>query len=219
MPKTPKKTRKRKRNPTTKSRKVTGTLRKGVTNPDRRDREYLTPKEVLKLRKGAESVGRHGTRDGLIILMLYLHGLRVSELANMKWTDIRLDAGQIHVRRLKGSTDSIHDLRGDELRTLRKVKRAYPDSPYVFTTERSTQITGSAIQKLVRRAGIVSGLESKVGIIHPHMLRHSTGYALANRGVDTRTIMHYLGHKNIQHVVRYTALSTERLRNILPEGG
>ena len=43
--------------------------------------------------------------------------------------------------------------------------------------------------------------------IHPHMLRHSTGFKLANQGVDTRSLQHYLGHKNIQHTVRYTELT------------
>ena len=198
-------------------RTVTGTQRKGITNEDRRRREYLTKQEIERLRKAAANVGRHRARDSLIILMMYLHGLRISELVDLRWSHVRLDDRQIHVRRKKGGTDSIQDLRGDELRALRRLKKEYPAGSHVFVTERDTPITGSAVQKMIRRAGQLSGLQKKVGIIHPHMLRHSTGYALANRGIKTRIIQGYLGHKNISHIVRYTKLSTEQFRHILPE--
>ena len=92
---------------------------------------------------------------------------------------------------------------------LRKLARAYPETPYVFVTERKGPLTDSAFRKIVARAGVVAGLDFP---IHPHMLRHSTGFKLANDGQDTRAIQHYLGHKNIQHTVRYTELSSDRFK-------
>lgn len=71
-------------------------------------------------------------------------------------------------------------------------------------------MTDSTFRKLLQRAGE----EAKLSFpIHPHMLRHSTGFKLANEGRDTRSIQHYLGHKNIQHTVRYTEISPERFKN------
>ncbi|QDU53857.1 tyrosine-type recombinase/integrase [Aeoliella mucimassa] len=95
-------------------------------------------------------------------------------------------------------------------RALRRLKRDYPDSPYLFTTERQGPLTDSAVRKIVTRAGEVAKFAFP---IHPHMLRHSTGYKLANDGHDTRAIQQYLGHKNIQHTVRYTQLSAARFKD------
>ncbi|MCK4819425.1 tyrosine-type recombinase/integrase, partial [bacterium] len=102
---------------------------------------------------------------------------------------------------------SVHPLRGPELRALRKLQREYAESPYVFVTERKGPLTTSTIRKLIARAGEKAGLPFS---IHPHMLRHATGYKLANDAHDTRAIQHYLGHKNIQHTVRYTELTSNR---------
>ena len=111
---------------------------------------------------------------------------------------------------LKNGVPSVHPLRGSELRALRKLARDYPDSPYLFVTERKGPMTTSAVRKVLARAGQAA----KVGLpIHPHMLRHSTGYKLANDGHDTRAIQHYLGHKNIQHTVRYTELAADRFKD------
>ena len=218
MPKTKGKKTRRKKLSTSVSKKVRRkSPRKGILHKDRRNREYLTPGEIKRLRHAAAGVGRHGHRDSLVILMMYLHGLRVSEIIDLRWSDLHLKQSTVHVRRIKGSTDSLQAIRGDELRALRKLHRLYPSGSYVFVSERGTPLTGSLLQKMMQRAGEESGLDSELGIIHPHMLRHSTGYALANKGTDTRTIQGYLGHRNIAHTVRYTELSVERFRHILPE--
>ena len=144
-----------------------------------------------------------------MILMAYRHGLRVSELVALRWSQIDLKQGLLHVIRLKNGITSTHPLFGPELRALRVVRRDYPDTEYVFMTERKAPITDSTFRKIVARAG----REAKLGMpIHPHMLRHSTGFKLANDGQDTRSIQHYLGHKNIQHTVRYTELSPVRFK-------
>ncbi len=123
---------------------------------------------------------------------------------------VDLSHGRLHVNRLKDGVPSVHPLRGPEIRALRRLRREYPDSPYVFVTERRGPLTDSAVRKIVARAGENAGLGFPV---HPHMLRHATGYKLANDGHDTRAIQQYLGHKNIQHTVRYTELSTGRFRD------
>ena len=180
------------------------------TNAERRSREYLTGAEVEALMSAAGRTGRHGNRDKTLILIAYRHGLRVSELVNLRWEMVDLQAGLIHVTRLKNGVPSIHPIRGVEIRALRRVKREYPDTDYVFVSERKGPLTTATVRKLLARAGEVAHLPFSV---HPHMLRHSTGYKLANDGQDTRAIQHYLGHRNIQHTVRYTELSPDRFQN------
>jgi len=179
------------------------------SNAARRKREYLTPDEVEKLLQASSKLGRHGTRDRTLVLLAYRHGLRVSELVALRWDQVDLKAGLLHVARLKNGIASTHPIRGPELRALRELRRQYPDSPYVFVTERGGPLTPATFRKLLARAGEQAKLPFP---IHPHMLRHSTGYKLANDGHDTRAIQQYLGHRNITHTVRYTELSPERFR-------
>jgi len=179
------------------------------SNLDRRSREYLTPAEVEKLLQASSKVGRHGARDRTLILLAYRHGLRVSELVALRWEQIDFKAGLVHVSRLKNGLASTHPIRGVELRALRELRRAYPDSPYVFVTEREGPMTPATARKLIARAGELAKLPFPV---HPHMLRHACGYKLASEGQDTRAIQQYLGHKNITHTVRYTELSPERFK-------
>ena len=151
-----------------------------------------------------------GHRDRTAILLAYRHGLRVAELVALRWDQIDLKQGLLHVNRLKNGTPSVHPLRGPELRALRRLQRDYPDSPYVLVTERKGPLTTSTVRKMMARAGGKAGLPFSV---HPHMLRHSTGFKLANDGHDTRAIQHYLGQKNIQHTVRYTELAPGRFHS------
>jgi len=177
------------------------------TNKEQRTREHLTPDEVARLRKAARELGRHGHRDATMLLIAYRHGLRVGELVDLRWSQVDLDAAVLHVRRLKGGTPSTHPLTGRELRDLRRLGREYPPTSYVFVSERGGPLTDSAVRKIVARAGE----NAELGLpTHPHMLRHSCGYKLANDGVDTRAIQAYLGHRSIQHTVRYTELAAGR---------
>jgi type 1 fimbriae regulatory protein FimE len=184
-----------------------GKLPKKPRNKDVRSREYLTEKEVDKLMAAAKSVGRHGHRDASLILIGYRHALRVSELVALRWDQTDLGQGLLHVVRRKNGVDSTHPLRGPEIRALRRLQRDYPATPYVFVTERKGPLTASTVRKLLARAGTRAGIGFPV---HPHMLRHGCGYKLANEGHDTRAIQHYMGHKNIQHTVRYTELAPDR---------
>ncbi len=108
---------------------------KRVTNAERRSREYLTPSEIEDLITAAGKVGRHRHRDKSLILLSYRHAFRVTELIALRWDMVDLKQGRIHVTRLKGGSDSVHPLRGPEIRALRRLQRDY-DSPYVFCSER-----------------------------------------------------------------------------------
>ena len=138
-------------------------------------------------------------------------GLRPSEALGFKWTDFDLAPGSgaktFHVRRLKGSNDSVHTLDRDEVSALRKLKAA-STSTFVFVSERGGPLSPDMIARIVERAGEAA----KLGFhVHPHMLRHATGYALANEGTDTRLIQDFLGHASIANTVRYTRLAPGRL--------
>lgn len=177
---------------------------------DKRSRKYLTTDEVTRLRAAAKKVGRCGDRDALIVLMMYRHGLRVGELCSLKWDQVQLDKGVIHINRAKNGSASVQPLGGDETRALRKLRREQPTNAYIFTSERKGPMSSRTVQAMIERAGVVAGIEFPV---NAHSLRHSCGYALANAGTDTRSIQAYLGHKNIQHTVVYTQLSSNRFNS------
>jgi type 1 fimbriae regulatory protein FimE len=178
-------------------------------NQDTRSREYLTPTEMETLLEAAASSGRYGHRDRTLLLLMYRHGLRVSEAISLRWEQFDLKAGLLSVRRLKKGVPSTHPLRGPELRAPRQLRREWPGSPYLFVSERGGPMTASNVRKLVTRGGHAAKLTFP---IHPHMFRHACGYKLANEGHDTRSLQHYLGHKNIAHTVRYTDLAPDRFK-------
>ena len=143
-----------------------------------------------------------------MILLAFRHGLRAAEIVDLRWDQVDLGRNAcLHVRRVKNGLPSVHPLQGDEMRALRALKR---ESTFVFVSERGTPFTRAGFAKMVARLG--QEAKFKFGV-HPHMLRHACGYALANRGHDTRALQAYLGHKNIQHTVRYTELSPTRFKD------
>jgi site-specific recombinase XerD len=176
----------------------------------RRQREYLTVKEIGLLMDTARQRGRYGHRDATMILIAYRHGLRAAELCGLRWDQADLGRGLLHVRRIKNGTPSVHPMGGVEIRALRRLKREQPESRYVFLTERLAPMTTAGFRKSLARIGERAEFAFPV---HPHMLRHACGFKLANDGQDTRALQHYLGHKNIQHTVRYTELSPERFKS------
>jgi integrase len=181
-------------------------------NAELRTREYLTDAEVAKLIDAAKG-NRHGQRDATMILLTYRHGLRAAELVDLRWDQIDFDHATLAVRRVKRGSPSTHPLQGDEMRALRKLQREQePKSPFVFTSERGSPFTTAGFARLVERAGVAAGFEFQA---HPHMLRHACGFALANKGHDTRSLQAYLGHRNIQHTVRYTELSPGSVQGLL----
>jgi type 1 fimbriae regulatory protein FimB/type 1 fimbriae regulatory protein FimE len=189
------------------------TVKKGGRRSSRelgRTREHLTPDEVTRLATAAKK-NRHGHRDALMIMLAFRHGLRATELVELRRDAIDLNTGMVHITRVKNGTSSTQPLQGDTMRALRQLFREAPASPFVFVSERGAPFTRAGFQKMVARAGVEAGFEFGV---HPHMLRHATGYAQANRGTDTRTIQALLGHRQIQHTVRYTELSPNRFKDL-----
>lgn len=176
-------------------------------NSELRTREYLSDKEIETLRKAARAHQHHGLRNDAIILLMFTHALRVSELTALRWEQVDLSKGILHVKRIKNGTHSTHPLRGQELRILRQVARDYPNTNYVFISERKAPLSTRSIRHLISDAGKLAGLPFP---IHPHMLRHSTGFYLANKGHDTRAIQGYMGHANIKNTVIYTELAPNR---------
>jgi len=174
-----------------------------------RTREYLTAAEIETLIAAARKSSRYGHRDATMILIAYRHGLRASEVCDLQWHQVELTAGRLHVRRSKRGTPSVHPIQGDELRALRRLQREQPPGPHVFTSERGGPMTPKSFHTLIARLGERAGMPFP---IHPHMLRHACGFALANAGHDTRALQAWLGHRNIQHTVRYTELAPDRFK-------
>ena len=188
-------------------KRAVGPLRR--PNSELRSREHLTETEVEKLIEAAKG-NRWGHRDATMLLVAYRHGLRASEVTELRWEQIDWKSATLHVRRVKNGKPSTHPIRGDELRALRKLKREAPKSPFVFVSERGGPFTVDSFNWMVKRAGHKADFPFQV---HAHMLRHAAGYKLAGDGHDTRSIQDYLGHKNIQHTVRYTELSPTRFKD------
>jgi integrase len=131
----------------------------------------------------------------------------------LEWSQVDLDSASLHVRRAKNGKPAVHPIRGDELRALRQLRRE-TTGPYVFTSERGTPFTTDALNRHIKRLAAKTKIKTKIGFqVHVHMLRHACGYALANARHDTRSIQDYLGHKAIQHTVRYTELAPTRFKD------
>ena len=181
---------------------------------DQNAKNFLTSSEMKKFLAAARK-SRHGVRNFCLMLTAYRHGLRVSELVDIRLKDLDLETGRLFVRRLKGSLSTHQPIEGDELRAIRawlRERENYPNasSNYLFLSERGP-MTRQSINYLVEQNGKRAKLNFK---INPHMLRHSTGYYLANKGCHTRLIQDYLGHRNITHTVRYTRTAAHRFEGL-----
>jgi len=176
-------------------------------------RDYLTRDEVDSLLCAAKNRPRHATRNCAMILIAYRHGLRASEVTGLRMSDLDLLSSTIYCRRAKGSRSSLHPMKPDEIAALQKVlqQRKVQANDYVFQSERSEKMSRSAFWRIVSSAGDRAGLPVKA---YAHQLRHACGYYLANKGCDLRLIQDYLGHKQIQNTVRYTALNPARFAGL-----
>jgi integrase len=176
---------------------ATTAARTAAADDHERARDFLGQAEIERLLKAARA-GRHGTRDHLLVLMLFRHGLRVSEAVALTRSDVDLAQSRLWVRRLKGGLSVEHPIQGDELRAIKRWLAARDDHlPWLFVSERRQPMTRQAVNYLLGR-------------IRPHMLRHSCGFALANRGCDLRLIRDYLGHRDPRHTAHYTRTAAVR---------
>lgn len=176
-------------------------------------RDYLHPAEIDRLLAAAKTFPRYGQRNYLLVLLAYRHALRISEVIDIRLSDIDLDSGRIYCRRLKGSVANTHPMEGDEIRAVRRWIKDRPQTAldFLFVSERGSPLTRQSSWRIVAEAGKIAGLELDA---HPHMLKHSCGYFLANKGYDTRLIQDYMGHKQIQNTVRYTQTNAKRFEGM-----
>ena len=175
-----------------------------------RGRDFLGDADIVRL-LGAARRSRHGIRDHLLLLLMFRHGLRVSEAVALRRTDINLDQARLWISRLKNGLSVEQPLAGDELRATRRWLSLREDRlPWLFVSERRQPLTRQAVNYIVARAG----KRANLGHVHPHMLRHSCGFALANKGYDLRLIQDYLGHRDPRHTAHYTRTAAGRFEGL-----
>ncbi len=146
----------------------------------------------MQLIEAAGGAGRHRQRDATLILLMFRHGLRVSEAVALQWADVELEKGLLHVRRGNKAVSSTHRLVDAETRALSALRDGHANTAYVFTSERKAPLSTAAVRKIVARAGAMAGIPFPV---HPYQLRHATAYVLTQTGTDIHTLRRYLGHK------------------------
>jgi len=178
------------------------------------DRKHLVSAEVEKLLAATKGI-RNETRDRCLLLLMFRHGLRVSEACGLQLSQVDIESRVLHVARLKQGLSTTHPLRGDELRAIKAwlTERAKmkPKTDAFFVSERRGPLSRKTVWFMIGRYGELAGLAVEA---HPHMLRHACGFALADQGADTRLIQDYLGHRNIQHTVMYTATNPARFERL-----
>lgn len=178
------------------------------------ERKYLTQIEVERL-IAATKGSRNEARDRCLLLLMFRHGLRVSEACGLRLSQVDTESRVLHVARLKKGLSTTQPLRAEEIRAVKawlvERKRMKPNTDAFFVSERLNQLNRRTAWSAIRRYGELAGLPLEA---HPHMLRHACGYALADQGADTRLIQDYLGHRNIQHTVCYTATNSTRFERL-----
>ncbi len=188
--------------------------RKVKSEPQNPLPEYITEAEFEQMIKSARS-GRHAERNVALLRLSFEHGLRASEVAQARLTQVKINEARFMVKRLKGSLSTEHPLSGEAVRALRAYLRTREDKlPWVFVTERGEPFTRQGLHYLIGSIAKRAGLHH----VHPHMLRHGCGFALANRGRDTRLIQDYLGHKDIKNTVLYTRTAARRFEGLWDKG-
>src|SRR4051795_3921712 len=181
-----------------------------ATDAHERPKDFLNETEMANLLESAKR-GRHGIHDHLLVLMTYRHVLRVSEAIGLRRDDVDLDQARLWVRRLKNGLAVEQPITGDELRAIKRYLATRSDRlPWLFVSERSQPLTRQSVNYLMAVAATRAGLPP----VHPHMLRHSCGFALANRGHDLRLIQDYLGHRDPRHTAHYTRVAGSRFEGI-----
>ncbi|PKB85962.1 integrase [Ewingella americana] len=172
---------------------------------------FLDQKQIEKI-IAATAMGRNSARDECMLLMCFIHGLRVTELINLRVSDVDLKINRISVSRLKNGFAVQHPLQPREVVAIEKwltfrSRFIDADTPWLFLSKHGGQLSRQQFYRLVRKYGETGGLDVQV---HPHMLRHACGFALADKGLDTIVIQKYLGHRNIQNTTIYTGTTASQ---------
>jgi type 1 fimbriae regulatory protein FimB len=195
-----------------KTRKTTG--KAGTLEGGDSDRQHLTGREIDRLLEAIKG-DRNEARDRCLLLLMFRHGLRVSEACRLKLDQVNSDSRVLHITRLKRGLSTTQPLRGDELRAigawLKQRVRMKPTGKAFFVSEQRKALHRSTVNAALKKYSEIAALPC---LAHPHMLRHACGFALADQGADTRLIQDYLGHRNIQHTVQYTASNPARFEKL-----
>lgn len=169
-------------------------------------KNWVTASEVEALRKAARKT-RNPARNELVILMLYRHGLRVSELCGIQLDQLNLEQSTLFVKRSKNGINGMHPMAGDELRLLRRyLRERESELPWLFVSERGTPFARSTINKLLEQCSDAAALPR----VNPHMLRHGCGFYMINNGYDIRAVQIYLGHVSITNTAIYARYSEKQ---------
>ncbi|MGR7268658.1 tyrosine-type DNA invertase [Klebsiella aerogenes] len=184
-------------------------------NSDIKKRNFLTQNEIESLLNAANS-GPHAARNYCLTLLCFIHGFRASEICRLRISDIDLRSKCIYIHRLKKGFSTTHPLLNKVIQALKRwldIRDEYPQSTseWLFLSRKGNPLSRQQFYQIISASGDQAGLPLE---IHPHMLRHSCGFALANMGIDTRLIQDYLGHRNIRHTVWYTASNAGRFYGI-----
>ena len=178
------------------------------------DRKHLTGREVERLIEATKG-SRNEARDRCLLLLMFRHGLRVSEACRLRLDQVDSESRVLHVARLKRGLSTTQPLRGDELRAVKawliQRVRMKPTGKAFFVSEQRQPLHRSTVNLALHKYSAAASLPL---LAHPHMLRHACGFALADQGADTRLIQDYLGHRNIQHTVKYTATNPARFEKL-----
>jgi type 1 fimbriae regulatory protein FimB len=184
--------------------------RSGSKEP-RRSMIFLEPVEVLSVLKAAKA---KGSREWAMILLAYKHGLRASEVCNLRLDDVDMKNGSIVVERLKGSlrtTQAVTEHRGEtllnELKALREWLRQRRDdgSDYLFNSQKGGRLDRSQFFRLFRAIASQAGVAAEKR--HPHALKHSIASHLVSANVNLALVRQQLGHKSIGSTMRYVTTS------------
>lgn len=183
---------------------------KVTTNDHERSKDFLSDVEI-KLLLEASKKTRHPKRNYLLLLMMYRHGLRVSEAIAIKKSDVNIRESRIWINRLKSGLSVEHPISGDELRAIKRYFNSRKDNlPWLFVNERGLPFTRQAVNYIIRAVALKAELEN----VHPHTLRHSCGFYLANMGYDLRLVQDYLGHRDPKHTAHYTRVASKRFEKL-----
>lgn len=184
-----------------------------VVDEHEKARNFLTLEEFGQMLAGAR-LSRHAARDTAMLYLLFQHGYRASELCRAKRDDFDGRRARVWVRRLKGSLSTDQPITGNALRALKTYLHSRTDRlPWLFVSERGTPFTRQGLYYLITVIAQRAGLQH----VHPHTLRHSCGYALADKGADARLIQDYLGHRDLRHTSRYTRTAAKRFEGLWEE--
>ena len=181
----------------------------GIKRPRKEQRipSVLSKEEVIRL---IDSIPNK--KSNLMISLIYAIGLRVSELVNLKVSDLDFSGQTGYLRQAKGNKDRTFNIPESLFKSLKEQaeKQKEKNQEYLFTGLKG-KLTTRNIQKMVQKAAKKSGIGKE---IHPHTLRHSFATHLLENGTDVRYIQQLLGHSSLDTTQIYTHISREQIKKI-----